>query len=152
MIHRPRHTEDSERGIVVGADGSKLSRTVLERAYEEAERTRLPLTVLHSSWDLVASWGEAYNVAGAPGQGVEEEKLALAESMAGLREDHPDVVSDVVLAAGPPIPALVGLSQHAELLVLGHEQRGLADRLLVGSVAVPVVERAGCPVLVVPVG
>ncbi len=151
LVHRHRPSEERTRGVVVGADGSKLSRAVLERAYAEAERARLPLTVLHSSWDLVAAWSESWTETSPPPRGAEQETLDLAESMAGLREDHPDVVADVVLAGGPPIPALAGLSHQAELLVVGHEQRGLADRLLVGSVAVPVVERASCPVLVVPV-
>ncbi|WP_030485097.1 universal stress protein [Nocardioides aequoreus] len=151
VVHRPRHHDASPRGVVAGADGSKLSRPVLERAFAEAERADRPLTVLHSSWDLMATWSEGYSDAAPPPRGVEQEHLDMAEAMAGLREEHPDVVADVVLAAGPPIPALAAISHEAELLVLGHEQRGLADRLLVGSVAVPVVERADCPVLVVPV-
>jgi nucleotide-binding universal stress UspA family protein len=39
---------------------------------------------------------------------------------------------------------------HAELVVLGKHAAGIAERFLIGSVALNVLERAPCDVLVVP--
>jgi nucleotide-binding universal stress UspA family protein len=47
---------------------------------------------------------------------------------------------------------LVRLSEQAHRLVIGAPAEGRLERLLAGSVTLPVVAHAGCPVVVVPAG
>ena len=57
VIHRPGNPGVVRNGIVVGADASEDSRTVLEFAYREASVRKLPLTVLHCFPDGQAASG-----------------------------------------------------------------------------------------------
>ena len=76
--------------------------------------------------------------------------LALAESLAGCREDHPDVHVTVETLRGQPQEGLTTLSRQADLMVVGTHQRGVLDRLFVRSVSSSLVEHAHGPVAVVP--
>lgn len=149
VVHRPGRTGTVRHGIAVGADGSPESRIVLEFAYRQAALHDLPLTVMHCFWDVQALVTDPHLVR-APGEDLEQERLLLAEAMAGLAEKHPDVRVQVELARGVAEHALVALSERMNLLVLGARQEGFSSRLLFGSVSVPVLERASCPVAVVP--
>ncbi len=53
---------------------------------------------------------------------------------------------------GPPAAVICAYGHEigADLIVLGTHARGLARRLLLGSVSKDVLEHAGCPVLMVP--
>jgi nucleotide-binding universal stress UspA family protein len=56
------------------------------------------------------------------------------------------------LAEGPVAEALLSIADASEgdLIALGSHERGLIERLLVGSVRKQVLRHAGCPVLIVP--
>jgi nucleotide-binding universal stress UspA family protein len=147
IIHRPGNPGTVRNGIVVGADGSEESRTVLEFAYQQAAVRRLPLTVLHCYADGRAAMG--YLVTD-PFADLESEKLLLAESMAGLAEKHPDVRAQTQLADGLPQEELVRMGERMNLVVVGAHQSGSVKRMLFGSVAIAVTEHVTCPVAVVP--
>ena len=53
---------------------------------------------------------------------------------------------------GPAPAALVRLSESALRVVVGGPTKGRLERILLGSVALPVVAHAHCPVVVVPAG
>ncbi|GAB6987698.1 hypothetical protein JCM10369A_42240 [Nocardioides pyridinolyticus] len=79
-----------------------------------------------------------------------DQRLAIAEAVAGLREEYPDVPVRTTVERGDPPTVLLRLGNDMHLIVLGtHHRRPIAE-LLLGSVVVPVVERATCPVAVVP--
>ena len=80
---------------------------------------------------------------------VGERERLLAESVAGVREDHPDVrlEQEVVLVA--PARALADASASASLVVVGSRGLGYFSGLLLGSVSQAVLHRASCPVAVV---
>jgi len=147
VIHRPGNPGIVRNGIVVGADGSEESRSVLEFAYRQAAVRNLPLTVLHCYADARAAMG--YIVADLAAD-LESEKLLLAESMAGLAEKHPDVRARTQLAGSLPQEELVRMGERMNLVVIGAHQSGSVKRMLFGSVAIAVTEHATCPVAVVP--
>ena len=147
VIHRPGNPGIVRNGIVVGADGSEESRSVLEFAYRQAAVRNLPLTVLHCYADAQAAMG--YIVADQAAD-LESEKLLLAESMAGLAEKHPDVRARTQLAGSLPQEELVRMGERMNLVVIGAHQSGSVKRMLFGSVAIAVTEHATCPVAVVP--
>jgi nucleotide-binding universal stress UspA family protein len=147
VVHRPGTQGTVRNGIVVGADGTEDSRTVLEFAYREASYRDLPLTVVQCFWDIGGAGGYA-----VPGAAVdlETERMLLAESMAGLSEKYPEVAVRARLARGLPRDTLVPLGDQMDLIVVGAHQAGRVSRMLFGSVSIAVVEHATCPVAVVP--
>ncbi len=59
----------------------------------------------------------------------------VAEAMAGLRERYPDVRSPCSCRSGCPTWSIAQAASRADLLVVGHHQRGPVGRLLFGSVS-----------------
>jgi len=150
VVHRPGSPGAVRNGILVGADGTEDSRTVLEFAYRQAALRGLPLTVLHCFWDVQAASLGGYVVPGAT-VALETEKLLLAELMAGMSEKYPEVVVHGDVARGEPQEVLVRLGGRMDLVVVGAHRAGVVSRMLFGSVSVTVVEHATTPVVVVPV-
>jgi nucleotide-binding universal stress UspA family protein len=79
-----------------------------------------------------------------------EERLAVAESMAGYAESHPDVKVDVRVVHHHAVHALSSASALARLLVVGSRGRGPVSALILGSVSHGVLHHATGPVAVVP--
>ena len=73
----------------------------------------------------------------------------LAEAKAVVRKAHPEVTVEVDLQHADPIPALVELSRHARLVVVGSRGLGGFSGILAGSTALGLVTRGHCPVVVV---
>lgn len=74
----------------------------------------------------------------------------MAESIAGMQERYPDVRVQTELGRGLPDLCLVSKAERMDLLVVGSHHVGGAIELLFASVACSVVERAHCPVAVIP--
>jgi nucleotide-binding universal stress UspA family protein len=79
---------------------------------------------------------------------LRREQAYLDDALDGWPDRFPTVPVRRVVEHDRPAAALIAAALTAELLVVGHRQRGLLDRL--GSVAHAVVHRSVCPVLVVP--
>lgn len=117
-------------GIVVGVDGSTFSTAPLAFAAAEADRLGEPLTVVHS-WHAPRPWGD--ELIEWPSEPEQEERRILAEAVAGIATDYPDldVTSQVVFDR--PSQALFEASSNSRMLVVGsHGLRGL-DRAWLGS-------------------
>lgn len=152
VVCRPERRAQRAHGILVAADGTPESLPVIEFAFQQAAARDLPLTVIHCFWDVVAA------VAGfRQGSGemvnepqLEELRLVLAESVAGFGEKFPDVRVEVLLRHGLVDEALSDRHKDWDLIVVGrHPVVGLT-RMLTGSIATAVVERAHSNVAVVP--
>jgi len=152
VIVRPHHEGLVRRGIVVGTDATAASSAAVEFAYRLASERDLPLTVLHLLPEPAILYAAAYGVYVPPPDlvDVDAERAVLAESLAGLGEKFPDVHTNVRLERGGTVAALVEASRKADVLVVGAHHGGRGSELWPGSVATGVVERAGCPVAVVP--
>ncbi|KGM13192.1 universal stress protein [Cellulomonas bogoriensis] len=135
--------------VVVGVDGSADSLAAVRLAAAEAHRTGGELHVV-MAWEQPATYVPVqYLSGGYDEQMLEHEKVALAESVAGLAEDYPDLVVHRELVQGRPAPVLLERARGARLLVVGtHGRQGVA-RMLLGSVAHTLVLHATCPVAVV---
>ncbi len=149
VVHRPGNPGLVRDGVVVGADGTEDSRTVLEFAYRQAAVRGLPLTVLQCFWDVGADSLGGYVVPEATVD-LDSERLLLAESMAGMAEKYPEVSVHGRLARGMPQEALVRLGDRMNLIVVGAHQAGRLTQMLFGSVSTAVLEHATTPVAVVP--
>jgi len=133
VVVRAGHPGVVRNGVLVGTDASERSRPVVEFAYRQAALRELPLTIVHSASDADA-------------------ELGLAEALAGLAEKFPEVRTTTRIVSEHPAAGIVRESARMDLVVLGAHHRGTAGTLLHGSVTDSVVEHAGCPVAVVPLG
>lgn len=146
-VVRPAHTAGSRR-IVVGIDGSKTSSEALEYACRRAERTGESVTAIHAWHEHVPStdvWSSEPRVVDS----MPHRQVLLAESVAGVRTDHPDVVLEQEAVPVAPVRCLADASRNASLLVVGSHGLGFFGGLLLGSVSQGVLHRAECPVVVV---
>lgn len=135
-------------GVVVGADGSADSLAAVRLAAAEAERTGQPLDVVHV-WQDPPVWAQVdVFPEGLTEAVMQEETLLLAESVAGLAEQHPDLEVRQRLLRGSPARSLLEAAADATLLVIGSRGRHGLTRLLLGSTSHTVLLHAPCPVLV----
>jgi len=150
VVLRPSNAGQVRNGVVVGMDTTPESRPVLEFAYRQASLHHLPLTVLDCVWDIHAGTMGAYMVTENPTD-LEDERLAVAEAVAGMTEKYPDVHVTTRMARGIPQEALVRLGSRMDLIVVGAHQDSRLAQAFFGSVSVSVVENAHAPVAVIPV-
>lgn len=147
VVVRPTHDADARR-IVVGVDGSATSSAALEQACRRAERTGETVVALHA-WRTHAPSTDVWNSEPRAQEGLAHRQVLLAESVAGMRVDHPDVVIEQEAVPVAPVRCLVDASRSASLLVVGSHGLGFFGGLLLGSVSQAVLQRAECPVMVV---
>lgn len=150
VVCRPDSPGIVRKGVLVGAEGVSEGQAVLEFAFQYAAMHDLPLTVLHSFHDVIAAVNGP-RLVGATEEFLEDERLVLAESVAGFSERFPDVWVDVQLARGFAHECLAADSALWHLIVVGRHPTDSVGRMVSSTVATAVVERAHTTVAVVPV-
>lgn len=144
VVVRPGAATDGEY-VLVGVDGSEVSLSAVHFAADEADRLGLPLRAVlvvepHASWTGIPP--------GPDDPTMQRAETELHESLAGLREDHPGLEIQALVAQGTPEGALLEHARSARLLVVGSRGRGAVRSVVLGSVGRHVVEHALCPVAV----
>ncbi len=140
--------------VVVGVDGSAADEAVVDWAADEAARLGAPLRLVTVVDPQVQLSPYETLVTGSPSlaehfdEGARRILDRAVERARARRADLHDVA--VAVPWGPPAAALVRLSENAARVVVGTPSRGRLERILLGSVALPVVAHARCPVAVVP--
>ena len=134
------------RRILVGIDGSPSSLDALRWAVHLAGLNGATVTVL-TTWEWPGSYGWAPPV---PSEYDPERDATtmVEESLAPVRDKHPDVEIRTEVVEGHPAPSLVRASEDADLLVVGSRGHGEFTGMLIGSVSEHCVANAHCPVLV----
>lgn len=138
--------------IVVGVDDSVGAAAALAWALDEGRRRSATVEAVHAAevsfaWidrtdpDL-GSWAE--QAISAARSSLELAVGAATQRMA----DAPPVECRVI--EGPPAQVLVDEAKDADLLVVGTRGRGAFTGALLGSVSRRCIERAHCPIVVVP--
>jgi nucleotide-binding universal stress UspA family protein len=151
VVCRPHSGTSHGAGVVVGADGTAESLPVIEFAFQQASLRGLPLTVLHAYWDAVTAVAGLRRVPEGllEEPDVEDLRIALSESVAGYRELFPDVDVSLRLAHGLVDEVLVR-DRSWDLVVVGRHPVDTVSRVLIGSIADAVLERAHTTVAMVP--
>jgi nucleotide-binding universal stress UspA family protein len=135
--------------IVVGVDGSGGSDAALEFACRRAELTGEDVVVVHGWRDGSATGTTRREVPEQFMERMAEEERQLAESVAGVQADHPDVHIEPEAIPVVAWRALADASAAATLVVVGSRGRGAFTGMLLGSVSQQVLQHAECPVAVV---
>ena len=123
---------------------------MLEFAYRQASLRSLPLTVVHSFWYFQEPPVAAQVLQADPTWDLTQQRLTLAESLAGFAEKYPDVTTTNVIDEGMPERYLLRLADDMDMLVVGSHHGTRAEQFMFASVSVWLVEHATCPVAVVP--
>lgn len=137
------------RGVVVGVDGSPESTQAVGLAAAEADALGEELMVFYAF-----TGPNRWIKAGLPSSRfaahvLEEEQVVLSETVAGLRQEYPDIVVHGVLETVlEPADALVQAASNARLLVLGSRGRDSFGRFLLGSTAHAVLTRLPCATII----
>ena len=139
--------------VVVAVDGSAADEPVVDWAADEAARLRAPLRLVTVVDPQVQLTPYDALATGAPSlsEKLDAQAHRVLRGVADrARRRHGDLDVAVAVPWGPPAAALVRLSQGAVRVVVGAPARGRLERILLGSVALPVVAHSRCPVAVVP--
>jgi len=139
-VPEPSGGEPDRHGIVVGVDGSGVSQAAIDYACQAASRLHEKLVAVHA-WHAPVAYD--------PLLVGEEERLVLAESMAGWSEKYPDIEVEHKVVRDHPVRALVDEAACVRLLVVGSRGRGSIRSLALGSVSHGVLHHATGPVAVV---
>ncbi len=140
------------RGIVVAVDGSSASDVAAWWAGREAAMRNVPLTVVHAVVTPTATfppvpYPESLAVS-LEDEGRKEVMHAVKIAEEAMPPDR-RVAVERKLVYSSPVPALVKMSDEAEMIAVGSSGRGLLARGLLGSVSSAVVRHANCPVAVI---
>jgi len=133
--------------IVVGVDGSEISRAALQWAVDEARRRTATVEAIHVLHQPFV-YGYAYLAEVETDDYAEEAQKVLNEAIAAI--DTTGVAVEPRVIAGGPSQVLVEAAKGADLLVVGSRGRGGFSGLLLGSVSQQVAHHAPCPVVIIP--
>ncbi|MBD8870176.1 universal stress protein [Nocardioides donggukensis] len=138
---------DGARTVTVGLDDAQAGAEVVRAALEAARRNGAALTLLHAWWfsdyDGVVFEGQA---------GVEHTaaiRQRLADDLAPLLAEYPDVATELVVRHAHAADALVAGTGATELLVVGRHHPRLPFGSHLGPITRAVLRESACPVLVV---
>ncbi len=137
--------------VVVGVDGSEISRAAVALAFKEADARGAQLRAIHS-------WQESTLQTGYVGvvetqqqidQIVAARREMLHQELQPFLEQYPNVDVVEIVERERPIQALKQAADDAQLLVLGSHGRGGFRGMLLGSTSRALLQYAPCPMMVV---
>ncbi|OBH07839.1 MULTISPECIES: universal stress protein [unclassified Mycobacterium] len=145
-------TPEQGLGIVVAVDGSQAANAAACWAAREAAMRNVPLTVVHAVATPTATYPPVPYPESLVVRLEDEGKKAIMHAMKIAEDAMPadakvSIGRELVYSAAAP--ALIKMSDDAEMIVVGTSGRGLLARGVLGSVSSTVVRHANCPVAVV---
>jgi nucleotide-binding universal stress UspA family protein len=141
--------------ILVGYDGSAGGQRALERAIEEAQKTRARITVVSVlnvplDPDVPRNFGTLDDISDREGEALSPppdvvEQLTAAQD----RLAEAGIDADLTWGAGPPGDVIVDTARrlHADIIVVGEHHHGFLARFVGGDVGADVQRAAGCDVI-----
>lgn len=139
-----------QQRIVVGVDGSEISKAALHWAISQARLTGATV-------DAVIAWQypEAMTGVGWSAALVEEPDFdvmaekELTDAIGEIAGPDPDITINPVVTRGYPAEVLLNAAEGADLLVVGSRGRGGFASALLGSVSQNCAHHATCPLLII---
>ncbi|MDB1087343.1 universal stress protein [Streptomyces sp. ACA25] len=134
--------------VTVGVEGQEEGRAAVEWAAQEALSSGRLLRLVHA-WGRMSPRDPM--LADSTAQQRQADQV-LEEAAADLAVRYPGLTVSTEAVAEGPVQALLAASETAGLLVLGTRGLGAFTGFLLGSVSLPVLARARCPVTMVRAG
>lgn len=138
--------------IVVGVDGSAVSRVAVDWAARDAVRRGVALELVHVlTPPAVMAFPDVPMPPGYLEWQQEEGRTLLDGALQTAREAVGNSALDTSTAMvdGPAVPSLVEASKDAQLVVVGCRGRGALARGVLGSVSNGLAHHAHCPVVII---
>lgn len=145
-------SRNARLGIVVGVDDSSSAKAAVQWAARDAELRNIPLTIVHAFSPGMATW---LDMPLPPGLArwhqdhghrlIDDALKIIAET--SQRGGPAEVHSELLEAAA--VPALIDLSNDAELMVTGNRGSGTWASRPLGSVSTGLIRHADCPVAII---
>ena len=153
VVRKDNHvTEDNKYGpVVVGVDGSAVSRQAMDVAFQEADARGAVLHAVHA-WSDAQFHSSYIGVVEAQSQMealIAEQKQLLGEELAPFIKKYPNVKIEEIVERERPIHSLKEAAEGAQLMVLGSHGRGGFKGMLLGSTSRALLQYAPCPMMVV---
>jgi len=149
VIVRGRRAAEAGPGVVVGLEEHGRAQGALIAAMEAASYRSASVTAV-LAWDVLPTAGGSRSylpAAIALDTAKHSASVLMAEALAGLGADFPDVPVHRSLVRGPVAEVLRDVAQHADLLVIGrHANSGLSTYAL-GHTARALLYDAPCPLM-----
>lgn len=145
-------TSTKRLGIVVAVDGSPAADAAARWAAYDAAMRNVPLTVVHAVATPTASYPPVPYPEAMVVRLEDDGKKAIMHAVKIAEDTMPPDAKVAIgreLVYSNPAPALIKMSDEAEMVVVGTSGRGLLARGVLGSVSSTVVRHANCPVAVV---
>lgn len=138
--------------IVVGVDRSQASDSAVRWAAREAGMRNVALTLVHACPTSTTTWSASPARAGVHTRLEMHAQQIIADALkliadSALQCGSPQVNSELLLSA--PTPALIDLSNQAQLVVVGSHGQGAIRPGQLGSVTSGLVRHAHGPVAVI---
>ncbi len=137
--------------ILVPTDASEFSRRALKAAIDLAQTVQAEIELLHVSFTPQAFWGYtiSYGITVTQDQLDKSGDLALEATLTGI--DTSKVVITKTLKSGHPVTVILDeiKNEEIDLIIMGSHGYGAITGSVLGSVSQRVLQRAGCPVLII---
>jgi nucleotide-binding universal stress UspA family protein len=147
VIHAPL-VQRPER-IVVGVDGSDVSRAALAWAVEEGRLRHAPVVAVHA-WHAAVG-GLAYVTPVVDAEALEAAARQLLErELEAVDASGLPAPVERLIVIDSPAGAILDAAERATLIVVGKRGQGGFKELLLGSVSDQVTQHASCPVVLIP--
>jgi nucleotide-binding universal stress UspA family protein len=135
-------TDDIDKPVVVGIDGSDTAIHAAQWAIDEAVSRNVALRLVAVMKDHHSS-GEEYSA------DLHHAEAALRAAQDAVAATDPPVKVETAIASGLPRVSLITESDSAAMLCLGSVGIGRYARSIVGSTATDLAEKAHCPVAII---
>ncbi len=144
--------DHKEYEVVVGVDGSAASTAAVCWAAHDAVIRGLRLTLIHVVNPTASPWTQAPLLNDFTEWQQNEGRRVLAHALKIARDTTDGASSTAIeseLVVSAAAPALIAVSKHAKLVVVGTTGHGAMARTILGSVSSGLVRHAHCPVAVI---
>jgi nucleotide-binding universal stress UspA family protein len=132
--------------VIAGVDGSDASMHAVQVAHREAAVLGGPLLVVHA-WQARSAGDPTLTHASSWDDYAARLEESVEAALADERRAHPDVKVEYEVVSEEPAKALADRTEDACMLVVGSRGSGGFPGLHVGSVALQLMGRSRCPVL-----
>ena len=135
------------RPVVIGVDGSSGNHAALRYGLAEARRLDASVRLVHVAPDYVPI---SPMMPLTPGDLAETGTAILKAARAAAHDLAPDIQVEGWLHHGARGAELARAAEHADLLVVGRDDRPLLERLVLGNTATGAAARSAVPSVTVP--